>query len=416
MATTQIATEVFVLERYQDSEIKFKVRTVEESTGIRLTYRPDSNVNFSEMRSRLEDKIQQNLYHQKKHKEQKALQNRFPIVLEKKVRDKNVKIQKVQVWQRKRLRLWSLYSIGLRDIPDLRARTGYSWAFIDKWLKIFDLTSQPPADRITDSQNQINFAIDSQLMNKEDPFFTAPKIKRSLGQNDIKVSRTRITKRIKKAGYRWKTVKKMKKKVYQPVTVDNLNQARTILSYAFTAVENNEDVILFGDQIKLPISQYPMNYWGLGFVAVQFYLNELKAKDSLYFWTIVDQYYSLIAPRYKVLLDSAPWQKNQVMLGGPLANKWLFNIKQLYSMNLIEACFSFVRSRWRERPLSQTIEEEVKALVRIFKEFNDQEYQVAMRRQYYRNLLDLINRIDVLEFQEQTGIDNRQNMVEDDYN
>ena len=120
-----------------------------------------------------------------------------------------------------------------------------------------------------------------------------------------------------------------------------------------------------------------------GFVACQYFLAEITGQDYLYLWTIVNRHYSQYCPRYKVIHYRATRHLHRDLASSHMENRWIVNIKQLYCLNAIEACFSVVRNEWRRNKYSKSLDDEVLVAVSIIQHFD----QAVGMAGFYRNLI-----------------------------
>ena len=110
------------------------------------------------------------------------------------------------------MKVWDLNCLGERNPTIVKNKTALSWVFINKWIKNFGHTSEPPIYDVGLRKVTIEQDIVDHMNKKGDPYFIAPKIKRRMAQQDLTVSRHTIIK-IKRFGYKWKGTQRLKKKI-----------------------------------------------------------------------------------------------------------------------------------------------------------------------------------------------------------
>lgn len=93
-----------------------------------------------------------------------------------------------------------------------------------------------------------------------------------------------------------------------------------------------------------------------------------------------------------ILLDNAGWHVANTILKSEFSQLLLYNVPKMYQLNLIELTFSKAKAEWRKRPTMETIEEEIRSLVRIFNEVIPQKGFAGYRRQYLRQAKQIIER------------------------
>ncbi len=335
---------------------------------------------------------------------------------------KKVKELKLSVLRRKKLKITKLYNSGVATIQELIRMTGFSRKFIQKTVTAIEVFKIEPIDWAQQARDDKEEFITSCLADQDDPFFTAPSIRRKARQTGLKLSRQRIRRTLHRLGYNWKSVLWKPKSSYRPINQETLSQAKEVVGTVVEGMALNPLSIVFCDEIKLPVKQVPIKFWGLkyehpsnkrvgddtllttiasctvkGFYAVQFFLRELKSQDYLYYWSIVNKRYHSLFPSFRVLMDSAPWHTEISVRTGSLSNRWLYNVKHLYRLNLIEACFSYVRARWRERKNADTVSSEGIEAIRIFLSFNEEGKYEGFHRNFLRGVLQTLEEIAKVE-------------------
>ena len=87
-----------------------------------------------------------------------------------------------------------------------------------------------------------------------------------------------------------------------------------------------------------------------------------------------------------ILLDNAGWHVANTVMKSEYCQYLLYNVPKMYQLNLIELTFSKAKAEWRKRPVSESVEEEIEELVRIFKEVIPKKGFGGYRRQYLRQV------------------------------
>jgi hypothetical protein len=127
-----------------------------------------------------------------------------------------------------------------------------------------------------------------------------------------------------------------------------------------------------------------------GFEAVQFFTNDVRSEDFLYF---LQESLPRVSTKKKVtiLADNAAWHTAK-SISSTRACKFLhMNAPKLFQANAIENCFSFVRCAFRKRPLVETYEEEVRLLLGIFFDSQNSRRMEGIERNHIRSLLKLLH-------------------------
>lgn len=335
---------------------------------------------------------------------------------------KSRKIQKLKLYIAKKNKAVDLFERGEHDLKKIASATKLAVHVVKRVIGAKELLNLDPPHPELDVEVQKFNRIDEEIRSVQAPFFTIQSIKRSLNLEGICAGRSLISRRLKQHRLRWSEVKIQKRlnNIYT-INKENLAKAKILVRMMYTSV-CVKDSLYFSDEIKLVVRQHPKKAWQSAvqdlqrarpasevtltciatsnfgkFVSLQFFCKELTADDYNYHWSILDNELKRRNRQYRVLIDSAPWHNNDAVNSGPMKNRIVFNIKQFYSANLIESQFSFVRSRWRQRPLAVTIEDEVKTAIQIFQEFNSSSFEESYRRRYLKTILELVSRIQTLE-------------------
>ena len=190
--------------------------------------------------------------------------------------------------------------------------------------------------------------------------------------------------------YRWRMVPRVKKEEKQKEpNSENICNIIKILSYCHFF---DDITLLFIDEMKLPLFQTPTWHWkrtrsesqaryGIRpltqtltaiamcsiqrFEAVQLFSTEVNTVDFTYFLERAIE--KLPAnKRYIVLLDNATWHQGRFIQKSKACQYLLFNEPRQFRLNLIENAFSYVRSHYRRRTITEDITEETKSIISIF--------------------------------------------------
>lgn len=109
--------------------------------------------------------------------------------------------------------------------------------------------------------DQKNQAIEAEISNPQESFFTHVSIKRMLQGQALCVSRRLISAKILNSSNRWvNNEPTLKKSKYEPVPTDTLEQAKSFVNNLLQGI-CNKNKLNFTDQIKLVVNQIPLKVW-----------------------------------------------------------------------------------------------------------------------------------------------------------
>ena len=102
-----------------------------------------------------------------------------------------------------------------------------------------------------------------------------------------------------------------------------------------------------------------------GFEAIQFFVDEVKSGDFLYFiYNALEQL--PVYRRYTILVDNATWHTAALVANSDMNRFLLFNEPGQFRINVIENAFSAVRALFRQRPETDSLTGEVTNIVDAF--------------------------------------------------
>ena len=101
------------------------------------------------------------------------------------------------------------------------------------------------------------------------------------------------------------------------------------------------------------------------FESVQLFTTEVNTIDFTYF---LERSIEMLPAnkRYIVLLDNATWHQGRFIQKSKTCKYLLFNEPRQFRLNLIENAFSYVRSHYRRRIVTDNMIEETKSIISIF--------------------------------------------------
>ena len=195
---------------------------------------------------------------------------------------------------------------------------------------------------------------------------------------------------LRKKRFRWRMVPKARReeKQKEPCSQNICHVIRVISSAHYF----DDVTVLFVDEMKLPLFQTADWHWrktgaidnarynirplketitaiamcGIHrFEAVQLYQTEVNTADFTYFLerAIEDLPTN---KRYVILLDNATWHHGRFILKSKACKFLLFNEARQFRLNLIENAFSYVRSLYRRRRVTDNINIELESITSIF--------------------------------------------------
>ena len=93
-----------------------------------------------------------------------------------------------------------------------------------------------------------------------------------------------------------------------------------------------------------------------------------------------------------VMLDNASPHASKLIVDSNFKDVLLFNVAYCWEANLIENTFAKLKALWRQRKVTDKIEEEVESLAKILLEPTTSRDFAGYRRQYLRQLLELVDK------------------------
>lgn len=204
-------------------------------------------------------------------------------------------------------------------------------------------------------------------------------------------SRKFISRRLRKAGFKWRMMPKKRKnpKKERP----DSKKVIAVISHLVQALNSPSTTIIYIDEVHFPLFQTPDHRWTLGlqideliynrrpvaeaklsvvaacdltgFIGIQVFEKEVTANDFLcLLQSVLERYPD--DQRVTVLADNATWHTSPKVMDTQAGQFIHFNVPGLYRINAIENTFSWIRSEFRKRPLVNSLEEEARLLVDIF--------------------------------------------------
>ena len=228
--------------------------------------------------------------------------------------------------------------------------------------------------------------LENDLDHIEEGFSTVKDIK----NRNPSFSKKYIMSLLHKKRYRWRMVPRAKREEKQKEpNSENICSIIRILTYCHYF----DDIsVLYIDEMKLPLFQTPTWHWkrtgsetharyGIRpltgtitaiamcsiyrFEAVQLFTTEVNTIDFTFFLENAIQNLP-VNKRYIFLLDNATWHQGRFIQKSKACRYLLFNEPRQFRLNMIENSFSYVRSLYRRRIVTDDIKEETKSIISIF--------------------------------------------------
>ena len=190
---------------------------------------------------------------------------------------------------------------------------------------------------------------------------------------------------------------KLKKKRLDPsrdrYSLENVSRplVNTVVLTSIQAFAKGRETILYMDECQFPTCQTPEYCWAREghqpfynrrtekrtlhvidicsqdrFVAIQIYDKRPNSIDIYYFLVNFLLHWDT-KEKLVILLDNAGWHVSSLIKESHFKDLLLYNVPRMYVLNLIELTFSKAKAEWRKRPVVERYEEEVEAIVTIFK-------------------------------------------------
>ena len=252
--------------------------------------------------------------------------------------------------------------------------------------------------------------LDQTITNPANHMLTVADHKRRVPQ----CSKKFIAKRLKDVhGLRYLRLKRERKNPDKnPYDIRKANRTlfKSVTLTSMQAFARGGETILYMDECEFPLYHTPEYCWtnradmpvynrraeetslhviGLcsqeRYVAIQVLENHPNKYDIHYFLTnFLTNWKS--SDRLIILLDNAGWHVANTIMKGEFKELLLYSVPYMFQLNLIELTFSKAKAEWRKRPVVESLEEEVQAVVRIFTESIPQKGFGGYRRQYLRQV------------------------------
>lgn len=305
------------------------------------------------------------------------------------------------------------------NFQQIAKRTGTHSSTVKRVFLKMKLMGEVPRYQYSNLHSQESVtALHNTIEELRQDFMTASQIKK-LHSN---FSKKRIRAEIKERDFRWRKLPVLSKKKirYPPPSDEELTEmARKII---FVHMQEDSE-LLYCDEMKLPLNQTPQNFWTKqdamedrvfngreekvhltaivlcskkGFVAVQFFIDEVNGLSFLYF--IQEVIKTLPTDKkYRILVDNAKWHLSNIVKESAAYRFLLFNLPRQYMFNLIENSFAQVRYAFRCRHSVSSLVDEFEALAHIFFD-SDQQKSEKRFAGYYRNHLRVLDKMIHLDY------------------
>lgn len=233
-------------------------------------------------------------------------------------------------------------------------------------------------------------------------YFSAGEVKRRMPQ----LSRKFIRRSLRQGGLRYRRIRHTKKKREFPEA-----EVCRVLSTCLPAFDRDEESLLFLDEVIFPYNQTPLYCWRdpreplegyqertadgarltaialcskKRMIAIQIHSGNMDGYGVIHFVTEVLRRVEL-PERVVVLLDNAKYHDSKMVLGSSIGRYLLGSVVDCYELNLIEVCFSKAKNLWKRRTVAASEEQEVRQIIRIFRECQVPKDYAGYRRHYLRN-------------------------------
>ena len=331
-----------------------------------------------------------------------------------KKKPKPVKMTWEELMNWKRLRIAQcLKQQHQRNLAEVSRMTGTSFGLIKKVLADLEFNGEITPFRYQNVKAPEDLEmLDHSISHVNGTYTTLSDLKRCHPQ----FSRRYIAKRVRATGLRWLLMRKDRRKKKDPGYTDK--DVISTVSHLAQSMDDKAVETFYLDEVHFPLEQTSDRHWTMAdfrghnlhynrrlacgkklsaiamcseerFVAVQIFQKDITGQDFQYF--LVEAMNKVPRKsRVTVLADNAKWHKTKAVMKTKAFKAIHFNTKRLFQANLIENCFSFVRSDFRKRPLVESLEEEAGLLLRIFfNEDNERRFQ-GVARNHVRSLKKLL--------------------------
>ncbi len=257
------------------------------------------------------------------------------------------------------------------------------------------------------------------LINDEQLRYTCSNdIRRHLLQRGIQVSQRKICSILRKNRFVWRESKSMNQKT-KIIRKYEESDIRSCLNVLAKGLEEETYIIVFLDEMILPLDQTPQMMWQNsdnrqrkdlrttkkktihsivastyeGFYAVQLYQSPIHAEDFAFFLTTLHQRLEKEYPTKVIIyyLDCASWHQAKNIQLLDLSNSLCFNLPGMFILNQIENFFSITRHNFRKRQLVRSFEDEVRLIVECFLKANESIKKSSFLRNHCRAILKVID-------------------------
>lgn len=407
------ATDViFCSEQTQPSQLVLQERPIYEAKSCRIIpFKGDASLMPDEIIGLLEDLLTEN---------KKEVKAKIPKVPEE-VRLHQVRTLHHNVLTAIENNRGPLTNRGIaRDVgchPQTVAR-------ITQWLNNSTLPVPEYIYNNSHSQETLE-ALDSSIRDPVSAMFSVTDFKR----RNSGCSKKFIQKRLKTVhGLRYLKLKRERKDPnkdkYNKTRMD-LSLLRTVVWRSALAFAKNSETILFLDECEFAFYQTTDYSWAKSderpvynrrttgeealhvvaicsqerMVAFQIFEGHPSKYDIYYFLkTFLDKWGEAaegVRTRAKslvILLDNAGWHVANLITKSCMSPFLQHSVPYAFELNLIELIFSKAKAEWRKRPVTESLKEEVDFLVEVFKRRVGEKGFEGYKRQYLRQVKDVVEK------------------------
>jgi hypothetical protein len=325
-------------------------------------------------------------------------------------------VNKVNEKRRRVLRI--IDNFGATSIKDLAKRAKVSPATASRIFKECQSRCEVEDWKYPHEHSQeVEEMVDAMIDNPSSRYYSAADFKREI---PIPVSKKFVRKRLKAKGYQYKRIKgpfSVKKNNEERYEHPCLQETISMVAQTFGQLEKE---IFWLDEVKFPLQSTGQYAWvkegtkpayndrpqnltlhaiclcdRTNFKAVQFFLDEIKSNDILYFIkTFLNTY--VTAPETIILLDNATWHKSEDIRQSEVYQFLWFNAPGVFEANLIENAFSAIKTQFRTRKETESLVDELTMMKRLFVDPENKKRFEGYRKNYLRGLRRMLKCIDDL--------------------
>lgn len=246
------------------------------------------------------------------------------------------------------------------------------------------------------------------MTSDEGKYFSTSSVKQRIPQ----VSKKFVARTLKEQGLTYRRIRHTK----PPRRFDSAEVCR-VLSTALPAFNRDDESLLFLDEVIFPLNHTPTHCWRrkdqplTGYkertqcktqltcialcsktrvIAIQLHTEEMQAQAIIHFLTEVLQRHHT-TDRVVVLLDNAKYHSANLIAQSSVGPYLLLSVPRCWELNMIEVLFSKAKEKWQRRPSVRCAEEEVSQVIRLFRECQVPVDFGGYRKQYLRNVLQILN-------------------------